>query len=106
MPVCRTPHSAALALALLLGGCAATAGDKFNPNPDAAAATTAGVTASAAAVRAFGHLCGRMEEAEVRRRAAAYGFAPMNPNRLPPAVTRGGEVRMMARPGPARRRRC
>jgi hypothetical protein len=102
MPVRRPPCLVAPALALLLAGCA-TAGDKFTANPVADAASTASVTAAAAAVRAFGHLCGRMEVDEVLRRARSYGFAPMDPHRLPPGAAseaaRGAGLRLLARPG-------
>src|SRR4051794_12655196 len=88
-----------LPLLALLAGCAAP-GDKFSGNPAADNARTADATGAVAAVRAFSHLCGRMEEAEVLSRARGYGFAALDPQRLPagtPATT--GTVRFLGRPG-------
>jgi hypothetical protein len=96
MPVRRTSRPVALVLALLLAGCTAPGADKFTSNSGAAASSTA-----AAAVQAFGHLCGRLEWAEVQRRAGAYGFVPVDPNRLPSGAAPADGTRMLGRPGAA-----
>ncbi|TDG30481.1 hypothetical protein E2C05_14220 [Paracraurococcus ruber] len=98
MPLRCVPRFAPiLTLAGLLAGCAQPDGDKFGASDGRAA------DASAAAVHAFARICGRPEEAEVLRRAAAYGFGSLPPDRVAALSTdamRAEGVRVLVRPGP------
>ncbi|WP_135467563.1 hypothetical protein [Crenalkalicoccus roseus] len=66
-------HGAMLAAALAAAACAGPGGDRF-----AAGAPSPG----AAAVQAFADICAVLDGAEVARRAAPYGFLPVDARRL------------------------
>jgi hypothetical protein len=57
---------------------------------------------AASVVRAFANICGRLDAAEITRRAGGLGFRAIDPDRLPPEARdrfpRDGSVQMMIRP--------
>lgn len=71
----------ALAGALLLGACQAGADGSRAPVTRAAP-----VGPEAEAMRAFGRICGRLDRAEVARRGAEFGFAPVRSADMPPGL--------------------
>lgn len=96
MPILAAMRSAILVLLLgPLAGCGPPRPDKF------ATFRPQTVSPAAAGVRAFAHICGRLEEGEVLTRAAGYGFAPLPADRaaaiLPPTLRDSG-LRLLVRP--------
>jgi hypothetical protein len=94
----RRPGLAGLLLALALGACAAP-----GTVPGAGPAKDAAGGEARAMVTAFGHICGRLDRAEVARRAGTYGFAPIRRDLLPAdaqAQVARGEATIFIRPSP------
>ncbi len=85
-PATRGPSWIILGLALLGAACATGPGAPAPPEEAEAAAV----------LRAFAHVCGRLEPAEVERRSRGLGFVPVDPARLPVRPPPG--VQLMARP--------
>jgi len=83
-PSPRRPRRLLPGLALLAAACAGTP----PASPEEAEAATV--------LRAFFHVCGRLQPGEVERRGRGLGFVPVDPARLPARPAAGAQV--MARP--------
>ena len=94
----RCVRIVAALLPALLGACA---GDR--PGGSLASPSAEEDVPAAGAVRAFSHLCGPLQFAEVMRRAGNLGFVPLDPARLAAAgvqlpLPNDPDVRLMVRP--------